>query len=102
MALREIGPDPARPRRTYFGRRGPWGAHFARPGRSRRGEVFVVNCDSAARGGRPFPLGRREDVQKETYWGHIDAVEMSPGDISLHITIIVIVIVDIIIINTLD
>ena len=32
MALTPIDGDPARPRRTYFGRRGPWGALFARSG----------------------------------------------------------------------
>ena len=42
-----------------------------------------VNCDSAARGGRPFPLGRRADVQKWTYCGHIDSMEMSQGGIFL-------------------
>ena len=32
MALREIDGDPPRQRRTDFGRRGPWGALFARSG----------------------------------------------------------------------
>ena len=32
MALGEIDGDPARQLATYFGRRGPWGAHFARSG----------------------------------------------------------------------
>ena len=34
MALTEIGGDPAGRRTTYFGRRGPWGAHFARSGQN--------------------------------------------------------------------
>ena len=32
MALREIGGDPPGRLATYFGRRGPWGALFARSG----------------------------------------------------------------------
>ena len=32
MTLPEMDPDPARRLSTYFGRRGPWGAHFARSG----------------------------------------------------------------------
>ena len=32
MALGEIGPKWPRPLSTDFRRRGPWGAHFARPG----------------------------------------------------------------------
>ena len=44
--------------------------------------VCVFTCNSTARGGTPFPLGRRADAQKGTYWGHINSPEMSPGDIS--------------------
>ena len=47
-----------------------------------RGRVCVFSCNSTARGGTPFPLGRRADAQKGTYWGHINSPEMSPGDIS--------------------
>ena len=36
MALREIGGDPGGRRGTYFGRRGPWGAHFARSGNNNK------------------------------------------------------------------
>ena len=32
MALTEIGGDPGGKLATYFGRRGPWGADFARSG----------------------------------------------------------------------
>ena len=47
-----------------------------------RGRVYVFSWNSTARGGTPFPLGRRADAQKGTYWGHINSPEMSPGDIS--------------------
>ena len=36
MTLLEIGSRLPRPRRTYFGRRGPWGAHFARSGNNNK------------------------------------------------------------------
>ena len=51
MALAEIDPGWARPLPTYFGRRGPWGALFARSG----------NNNNTARGSNG-DLTRRERI----------------------------------------
>ena len=51
-----------------------------------RRAILHSSCDSAARGGTSFHQRGRAGARKGTYWRHINILEMSPGDVSRHMS----------------